>query len=328
MKIQCDVCNKHEASVFCTADEAALCGGCDHRVHHANKLASKHHRFSLLRPAPKHHPLCDICQEKRGFMFCQQDRAIMCKDCDFSVHSTNEHTLKHDRFLLTGLKLSPSPLLHYSSSSPPPPSKNSLFTPHSNSHPSSSSSSSHNNNNNNKVSYHQPLISKATALSATTPSSSNTINNTSSISEYLIETLPGWQVEDFLDSCSTPFGFFKNDEMLPLFDAGKVEGQIGSFSQDSIGIWVPQAPPPLVCSSQVIGNTENKEVTNNIKGGGRSSLKDDNYIVPQISPASNSKRPRGLLNVGQGNINERKGSDGGEDDCTYECECDDGDGIA
>lgn len=63
MKIQCDVCDKAEASVFCTADEAALCDACDHRVHHANKLASKHQRFSLLHPSStKQFPLCDVCQ--------------------------------------------------------------------------------------------------------------------------------------------------------------------------------------------------------------------------------------------------------------------------
>uniref|UniRef100_A0A803LPC2 B box-type domain-containing protein n=1 Tax=Chenopodium quinoa TaxID=63459 RepID=A0A803LPC2_CHEQI len=62
MKIQCDVCEKQEAIVFCTADEAALCEGCDYKVHHANKLASKHARFSLLLPSFKDAPLCDICQ--------------------------------------------------------------------------------------------------------------------------------------------------------------------------------------------------------------------------------------------------------------------------
>lgn len=62
MKIQCDVCNKDEALVFCTADEAALCDACDHRVHHANKLASKHQRFSLIQPSSKQFPVCDICQ--------------------------------------------------------------------------------------------------------------------------------------------------------------------------------------------------------------------------------------------------------------------------
>lgn len=62
MKIQCDVCEKGDASVFCTADEAALCNICDHRVHHANKLASKHRRFSLLRSAAAEAPVCDVCR--------------------------------------------------------------------------------------------------------------------------------------------------------------------------------------------------------------------------------------------------------------------------
>ncbi|PQM38562.1 B-box zinc finger protein 20 [Prunus yedoensis var. nudiflora] len=118
MKIQCDVCNKDDASVFCTADEAALCDTCDHRVHHANKLASKHQRFSLIHPSSKQFPVCDICQERRAFLFCQQDRAILCRECDLPVHAANEHTQKHSRFLLTGVKLSATSAL-YTSSSPP-----------------------------------------------------------------------------------------------------------------------------------------------------------------------------------------------------------------
>lgn len=62
MKIQCDVCHKVEASVFCSADEAVLCDGCDHNIHHANKLASKHPRYSLMQPTFKESPLCDVCQ--------------------------------------------------------------------------------------------------------------------------------------------------------------------------------------------------------------------------------------------------------------------------
>ncbi|TYI42941.1 hypothetical protein ES332_A01G133800v1 [Gossypium tomentosum] len=63
MKIQCDVCNKEEASLLCTADEAVLCHSYDHVVHHANNLASKHPRFSLLHPSSsKQDPLCNICQ--------------------------------------------------------------------------------------------------------------------------------------------------------------------------------------------------------------------------------------------------------------------------
>ncbi|KAJ6681096.1 B-BOX ZINC FINGER PROTEIN 22 [Salix koriyanagi] len=117
MKIQCDVCSKEEASVFCNADEAALCDTCDHRVHHANKLASKHQRFSLLHPSSKNFPVCDICQDKRAFLFCQQDRAILCRDCDGPIHTANEHTQKHNRFLLTGAKLSATSSVYMSSSS-------------------------------------------------------------------------------------------------------------------------------------------------------------------------------------------------------------------
>ncbi|KAL2318821.1 hypothetical protein Fmac_032697 [Flemingia macrophylla] len=266
MKIQCDVCNQKEASVFCTADEAALCDGCDHRVHHANKLASKHQRFSLLRPASKHHPLCDICQEKRGFTFCQQDRAILCKDCDVSVHSANELTLKHDRFLLTAVKLSASaipPSLDSNSSTP-------SFVP-----PSSHASR--------QTTTLPPsfTFNKVAAIEGT----ASTNASSSSISEYLIETLPGWQVDDFLDSCFS-------DEVIASFD-GDVEGHVSSLSTESMGIWVPQAPPPLLCSSQmdrvIIGHAE----TNNLKGS-RSRLKDDTFTVPQISPQSNFKRVRFL----------------------------------
>lgn len=62
MKIQCDVCNKEEAAVFCSADEAALCDGCDRRVHNANKLVSQHKRHSLRPHTFQDFPLCDICQ--------------------------------------------------------------------------------------------------------------------------------------------------------------------------------------------------------------------------------------------------------------------------
>ncbi|KAH7861858.1 hypothetical protein Vadar_031803 [Vaccinium darrowii] len=74
MKIQCNVCEVAEANVLCCADEAALCWGCDEKVHAANKLASKHQRVPLSSsssPMPK----CDICQEAVGYFFCLEDRA-------------------------------------------------------------------------------------------------------------------------------------------------------------------------------------------------------------------------------------------------------------
>lgn len=67
MKIQCDVCERAAAAVLCCADEAALCWGCDEKVHAANKLAGMHQRVPLLLPAnssssSSHIPSCDICQ--------------------------------------------------------------------------------------------------------------------------------------------------------------------------------------------------------------------------------------------------------------------------
>lgn len=99
-----------------------------------------------------------------------------------SIHSANEHTLKHDRFLLTGVKLSAS-------------SSSQETTSPSNSAPDSLLDVSHQKT--------IPLSSTVSKIGVETTGSA------SSISEYLIETLPGWQVEDFLDSYSVPFGFSK-----------------------------------------------------------------------------------------------------------------------
>ena len=62
MRIQCGVCEKNTAVLICCADEAALCGECDMRVHAANKLANKHQRVLISPPQPTDRPTCDICQ--------------------------------------------------------------------------------------------------------------------------------------------------------------------------------------------------------------------------------------------------------------------------
>ncbi|CAL5020611.1 unnamed protein product [Urochloa decumbens] len=178
MKVQCDVCAAEAASVFCCADEAALCDACDRRVHRANKLAGKHRRFSLLNPAPPSSsspkqpppPLCDICQEKRGLLFCKEDRAILCRDCDVSVHTASELTMRHTRFLLTGVRLSAEPA---ACPAPAPPS----------SEDENSSGS---------------FCCSAGDGDAPPPSATSHGSDSSSISEYLTKTLPGWHVEDFL----------------------------------------------------------------------------------------------------------------------------------
>ncbi|KAK6914543.1 B-box-type zinc finger [Dillenia turbinata] len=104
MKIQCDVCEKAQATVICCADEAALCGKCDTEVHAANKLASKHQRL-LLQSLSSKLPPCDICQEKAAFIFCVEDRALFCKDCDEPIHSANSLAANHQRYLATGIRV-------------------------------------------------------------------------------------------------------------------------------------------------------------------------------------------------------------------------------
>lgn len=104
MKIQCDVCEKAQATVICCADEAALCAKCDVEVHAANKLASKHQRLHLQNNSNKLPP-CDICQERTAFIFCVEDRALFCKDCDEAIHSANSLAANHQRFLATGIRV-------------------------------------------------------------------------------------------------------------------------------------------------------------------------------------------------------------------------------
>ncbi|KAK4776443.1 hypothetical protein SAY86_005131 [Trapa natans] len=104
MKIQCDVCESAPATVICCADEAALCARCDVEVHAANKLASKHQRLLLQNLSDKL-PLCDICREKPAFIFCVEDRALFCENCDEPIHSASSLAANHHRFLATGIRV-------------------------------------------------------------------------------------------------------------------------------------------------------------------------------------------------------------------------------
>ncbi|XP_071925770.1 B-box zinc finger protein 20-like [Coffea arabica] len=350
MKIQCDVCDKGEASVFCVADEAALCNTCDHRVHHANKLASKHHRFSLLQPPPKQAPLCDICQERRAFLFCQQDRAILCRECDIPIHKANEHTEKHNRFLLTGVKLSENSALYAPSEAAAAISASTSLTNVSDAVPTFNPQSTVINkpvsiSRENVLQFNPTPRTNASKATSTTSASANTVtaaaatnekgittttttamngqtmngldtNNsstpTSSIAEYLIEMLPGWHVEDFLDS-SSPFGFCKSTgdgEMIPFWDEG-LHSDLSSFLPENTGLWVPQAAPvplhahpttqPQCFSTSSASNVGfgfgfgghigSKDMISNIKSS-RKRNDDNSFAVPQISPPSSASSKR------------------------------------
>ncbi|KAJ8483639.1 hypothetical protein OPV22_016124 [Ensete ventricosum] len=117
MKIQCNACEAAEAAVLCCADEAALCWACDEKVHAANRLAGKHQRVPLLSndgggavagrssSTASGVPKCDICQEASGYFFCLEDRALLCRKCDLSIHTANSYVSAHQRFLLTGVRV-------------------------------------------------------------------------------------------------------------------------------------------------------------------------------------------------------------------------------
>ncbi|WJX51379.1 hypothetical protein P8452_37581 [Trifolium repens] len=189
MKIQCDACQKQEASLFCPADEAALCNHCDHTIHQANKLSAKHKRFSLHHPTSKDIPLCDICKERRAYLFCKEDRAILCRECDIPIHRDTQLTKKHNRFLITGVKIGAA----VSSSDPTTSNGSEVRTSLSReSQPSSFSSENNHCSRTFKDNMAYETIS------------------TSSISEYLIESIPGYSMEDLFDASFAPSVFYKD----------------------------------------------------------------------------------------------------------------------
>ncbi|KAF3435770.1 hypothetical protein FNV43_RR22862 [Rhamnella rubrinervis] len=315
MKIRCDVCDKEEASMFCCADEAALCDGCDQRIHRANKLASNHSRFSLLNPTFKQFPLCDICQERRAFLFCQEDRAILCRECDFPIHKANEHTQKHNRFLLTGVKLSATSLYPASSSSTTTTASEQIINNTNNIKTRTAPQSS---TKRPKTVPHEvvrsPSIEKAVLLQSAGhnkllddkySASDNGSYLTSSISEYLMETLPGWHVEDLLDpSSSASDGFCKtNEPSLPFVkdDDDDDEWNTSSVSAENLAYGVPQVPPqsPLITSNLNRGMPKAAGVFDAAKDSekaypmirNREWDSDNCLTVPQISPPS-FKKPR------------------------------------
>src|SRR5688500_13409837 len=108
-------------------------------------------------------------QDKRGLLFCKEDRAILCRDCDVSVHTASDLTMRHARFLLTGVRLSAEP----AAACPAPEEEE-----------DENSSGSFCCSAGDAAAHPHPPPSSAPATSHGSDSSS--------ISEYLTKTLPGW----------------------------------------------------------------------------------------------------------------------------------------
>lgn len=152
-------------------------------------------------------------QERRAILFCQQDRAILCRECDLSIHKANEHTQKHNRYLLTGIKLSANSALYSSTLSTSAASSanfsaSSLKSQNPTNKPVAASVSSTITSNTKAAAVEAVKVVKDKVSGCNSQLVNVGGNNlTSSISEYL-QMLPGWHVEDFLD-CSTPNGSSK-----------------------------------------------------------------------------------------------------------------------
>ncbi|GMI78614.1 B-box domain protein 32, EMF1-Interacting Protein 6 [Hibiscus trionum] len=70
----CELC-KEEASVYCSADSAFLCWDCDHKVHRANFLVSRHVRRILCTECKS------FCRSDSVWGFESQSSHHLCKAC-------------------------------------------------------------------------------------------------------------------------------------------------------------------------------------------------------------------------------------------------------
>nr|GMD56877.1 zinc finger protein CONSTANS-LIKE 2 [Ipomoea batatas] len=83
----CDICRSAACSVYCRADLAYLCGGCDARVHAANTVAGRHERVLV----------CEACESAPATVICKADAASLCAACDSDIHSANPLARRHHR---------------------------------------------------------------------------------------------------------------------------------------------------------------------------------------------------------------------------------------
>ncbi|CAL5026651.1 unnamed protein product [Urochloa decumbens] len=80
----CDACGGEAARLYCRADAAFLCAGCDARAHGA---ASRHARVWL----------CEVCEHVPAAVTCRADAAALCASCDADIHSANPLARRHER---------------------------------------------------------------------------------------------------------------------------------------------------------------------------------------------------------------------------------------
>uniref|UniRef100_A0ACD5UD59 Uncharacterized protein n=1 Tax=Avena sativa TaxID=4498 RepID=A0ACD5UD59_AVESA len=80
----CDACATEAARLFCRADAAFLCTGCDA---HAHGPGSRHARVWL----------CEVCEHAPAVVTCKADAAALCTSCDADIHAANPLARRHER---------------------------------------------------------------------------------------------------------------------------------------------------------------------------------------------------------------------------------------
>jgi hypothetical protein len=80
----CDACGSEAARLYCRADAAFLCAGCDARAHGPG---SRHARVWL----------CEVCEHAPACVTCRADAAALCASCDADIHSANLLACRHER---------------------------------------------------------------------------------------------------------------------------------------------------------------------------------------------------------------------------------------
>ncbi|KAL6324679.1 hypothetical protein AAG906_013492 [Vitis piasezkii] len=83
----CDTCRSAACTIYCRADSAYLCAGCDARIHAANRVASQHERVWV----------CESCERAPAAFVCKADAASLCATCDADIHSANPLARRHHR---------------------------------------------------------------------------------------------------------------------------------------------------------------------------------------------------------------------------------------
>ncbi|WVZ78537.1 hypothetical protein U9M48_026232 [Paspalum notatum var. saurae] len=289
MQVRCDVCGTDPAAVLCCADEAALCSACDRRVHRANKLADKHRRVALLQPSGEESaapaaPLCDVCKERRGLVFCVEDRAILCADCDEPIHSANDLTAKHSRFLLVGARLSTA-LVH---ESPPSPDHDDCGSGNGAAEPVVVVPAAI------CTPQEDSFVAKNSVLECSNKSYAGGGGGGSSISDYLTNICPGWRVDDLLfDDSAFPVaskaGGCYEHEQVPSLDADLFDVVAGRLAGKRAALGFGKAPVASVAVPTAAAAKQHVRVREEYWNCDSDS---DAFAVPEISRPPPAKKAR------------------------------------